>query len=100
MTAVGGSSMARRARRPPAQIGDRVAENEVVGTIGSVALPAPLAGIIRGLTRSGVRVTARAKVIEVDPRGKSIAAFGLGERPRRIAEGVLRALGRGPTLAF
>jgi len=39
-------------------------------------------------------------VIEVDPRGNSVAAFGLGERPRRIAEGVLRALGRVPALAF
>jgi xanthine dehydrogenase accessory factor len=97
--AIGGVARARLVYAPVAscfrtsgQIGDRVAENEVVATIGSVALPAPLTGIIRGLTRSGVRVTAGAKVIEVDPRGNSVAAFGLGERPRRIAEGVLRAL--------
>ncbi len=105
--AIGGVARARFVYAPvagcfetSAQIGDRVAENEVVATIGVVALTAPLAGIIRGLTRSGVRVTAGAKVIEVDPRGNSVAAFGLGERPRRIAEGVLRALGRVPALAF
>jgi xanthine dehydrogenase accessory factor len=31
-------------------------------------------------------------VIEVDPRCDSAAVFGLGERPRRIAEGVVKAM--------
>ncbi|MBR0646609.1 hypothetical protein, partial [Plastoroseomonas hellenica] len=55
-------------------------------------LRAPLAGVIRGLTRGGVAVALHAKVIEVDPRGDPAAAFGLGERPSRIADGVVRAL--------
>jgi len=55
---------------------------------------APISGVLRGLTRSGVEVTLRKKVIEVDMRGDPAAAFGLGERPRRIAEGVLKALAR------
>jgi xanthine dehydrogenase accessory factor len=57
-------------------------------------LHAPIGGVLRGLTRSGVEVTERTKVIEVDPRGDPAAAFGSGERPRRIAEGVLKALAR------
>jgi xanthine dehydrogenase accessory factor len=81
-----------------AQIGGVIAENEVVATIGTVALTAPLAGMIRGLTRNGVYVSVRAKVIEVDPRGNPAAAFGLGERPRRIAEGVAKALTRARVL--
>jgi xanthine dehydrogenase accessory factor len=39
-----------------------------------------------------VDVAERTKVIEVDPRGDPAAAFGLGARPTRIAEGVLSAL--------
>jgi xanthine dehydrogenase accessory factor len=75
-----------------ARIGGAIAENEIVARIGTVRLAAPLAGVIRGLTRSGVHVARRAKVIEVDPRGNPASAFGLGERPRRIAEGVAKAL--------
>jgi hypothetical protein len=66
------------------QIGDRVEEGAVVATVDGTALRAPISGIIRGLTRDGVDVAIRAKVIEIDPRGDSAAAFGLGERPRRI----------------
>ena len=78
--------------RTGARIGDRVEENAVVATINEIALRAPIGGVLRGLTRSGVEVACRTKVIEVDPRGDPAAAFGLGERPRRIAEGVLKAL--------
>jgi len=77
-----------------ARIGDRVEENAVVGTIAGVAVCAPISGVLRGLTRDGVEVTLRTKVIEVDVCGNPAAAFGLGERPRRIAEGVLKALAR------
>jgi xanthine dehydrogenase accessory factor len=57
--------------------------------------------VLRGLTRSGVEVTIRTKVIEVDPRCDPAAVFGLGERPRRIAEGVVKAMAafRVPELA-
>jgi len=77
-----------------ARIGDSVEEGAVIATIGEISLRAPIGGVLRGLTRSGVQVTARTKVIEVDPRGDPPGVFGLGERPRRIAEGVLKALAR------
>ncbi|MBV8120640.1 MAG: xanthine dehydrogenase, partial [Alphaproteobacteria bacterium] len=63
-------------------------------TVGSLILRAPIGGVLRGLTRSGVGVPARTKVIEVDPRGDPAKVLGLGERPRRIAEGVLSAIAR------
>jgi xanthine dehydrogenase accessory factor len=75
-----------------ARIGSCVTAGEIVATIGDIALSAPLSGVIRGLTRSGVPVAVTTKVVEIDPRGDPSAAFGLGERPRRIAEGVCRAL--------
>ena len=74
------------------RIGERVEENAVIAAVAGVHLHAPIAGIIRGLTRAGVEIASGTKVIEIDPRGDPAAAFGLGERPRRIAEGVLRAL--------
>ena len=73
-------------------IGAFVVAGDHVAKIGNVDLRTPVTGIVRGVTRSGVEVTATTKVIEIDPRGDPSAAFGLGERPRRIAEGVCRAL--------
>ena len=77
-----------------AQIGNRVEGSAIIARIEGAPLHAPIGGVIRGLTRNGVEVAIRTKVIEVDPRGDPAAAFGLGERPRRIAEGVLKALAR------
>lgn len=75
-----------------AAIAQRVAAGEVVATIGDEELRAPLDGILRGLVHDGVPVQARAKVVEVDPRGDLTKVFGLGPRPRRIADGVLSAI--------
>jgi xanthine dehydrogenase accessory factor len=78
--------------RTTLEIGDTVARGDVVARIGAWALTAPLDGMLRGLTRDGVRVTAGTKVIEVDPRGAAAEIRGIGERPRRIAEAVLRVI--------
>lgn len=83
-----------------ARIGDRVTEGEFVASIDALSLDAPIGGVLRGLTRSGVEVAAHTKVIEVDPRCDPAGVFGLGERPRRIAEGVLKALTKAPVLAL
>jgi len=83
-----------------ARIGDRVEEGDAVATIGAIPLHAPIGGVLRGLTRSGVEVAVRTKVIEVDPRCNPVAVFGLGERPRRIADGVLKALAKAHVLAL
>lgn len=60
--------------------------------MGDAALLAPLDGALRGLTHDDVPVAAGTKVIEVDPRGRVDDVRGIGERPRRIAEGVLSAM--------
>jgi xanthine dehydrogenase accessory factor len=80
------------------RIGDHVTAGEVVAKVGEISLRAPISGVLRGLTRSGVNVAVRTKVIEVDPRGDASRVFGLGERPRQIAEGVLRVLSRVPVV--
>lgn len=81
----------------PLQIGAVVQAGEEVGLVRtaqghSVSLHAPLSGVLRGLTRSGVPVQPKTKLIEVDPRGDPALCFGLGERPVRIAQGVLQAV--------
>ncbi len=73
-------------------IGNKVAAGEVVATLEGAPLAAPLGGVLRGLSARGARVSPGQKVVEVDPRGDPAACFGLGERPRRIAEGVVEAL--------
>ncbi len=83
--------------RSERRIGELVAVGEAVAWIEvdgdrRVEVRAPLAGAIRGLVRDGVWVEAGAKVLEIDPRGAEGQWQGIGERPRRIAEGVLAAL--------
>lgn len=74
------------------RIGDAVAAGEPVMEIGPHVLRAPLAGCLRGLVRGGVAVQPGAKVLEVDPRGDPALCFGLGDRPRRVADAVRAAL--------
>lgn len=76
------------------ELGDAVEQGQTVAHIGSETLLAPLSGHLRGLTRSGVTVASGTKVIEVDPRGPGAQISGIGERPGRIASGVLLALRR------
>ena len=74
------------------QIGDPVSQGQEVAHINTTPLHAPITGILRGLTRDGVPVTPKTKVIEVDPRAQSAQVSGIGERPARIAEGVFTAI--------
>lgn len=75
-------------------IGASVAEGQVVARIGTLAILAPFAGVLRGLTHDGAQVAVGTKVVEVDARADPRAAFGIGERPRRIAAGLLEVIGR------
>jgi xanthine dehydrogenase accessory factor len=78
--------------RTKAAIGQPVRCGEAIAEIESMTLVAPLDGLLRGLTHDGVPVTVRTKVIEVDPRSRAAEVWGISERPRRIADGVLRAI--------
>ena len=74
------------------KIGGAVSAGETVGSLEGIAIAAPLGGVLRGLSARGARVTPGQKIVEVDPRGDASTCFGLGERPRRIAAGVVEAL--------
>ncbi len=73
-------------------IGAKVGAGDIVATVNNTPLRAPLSGYLRGLTHSAVYVEVGAKVIEVDPRNPGTQLRGIGERPPRIAAGVVAAL--------
>lgn len=74
-------------------VGDPVKAGAVVAHLADRDIVAPLSGTIRGLTHDGVTVAAGSKVLEVDPRdSRDAEVFGIGTRPRRIAEAVLRVV--------
>jgi xanthine dehydrogenase accessory factor len=75
------------------EIGMRVEMGREVARIGGLVLRAPLTGRLRGLTHTDVYVELGTKVIEIDPRGDNADIYGIGNRPRRIAGGVMEALG-------
>lgn len=83
------------------KVGASVAKGEPVACIGNEVIRAPLDGCLRGITHAGASVKAGTKVVEIDPRGRPEKAFGIAERPGKIARAVLAAVAqaRGPCLA-
>lgn len=78
--------------RTGGRIGLRVAAGDLLGHVGARPIVAPFAGVLRGLCHDGAWLAAGARVAEIDASGSPENAFGLGERPQRIAAGVLEAL--------
>jgi xanthine dehydrogenase accessory factor len=74
------------------EVGDPVSAGQVIAQVDACPLLAPLNGVLRGLTHDSVPVAVGTKVIEVDPRGSTAIVSGIGERPGRIAGGVLQAI--------
>ncbi|MDE2600569.1 MAG: hypothetical protein KGL40_13195 [Rhodocyclaceae bacterium] len=73
-------------------IGDWVEMGEQVASLDDMAVHAPLSGHVRGICHGEVAVAVGTKILEIDPRRENADLFGLGERPLRIAEAVLRAV--------
>jgi len=74
------------------QVGDIITAGQVIAAINETQLTAPISGVLRGITHDNVPVEQHTKVIEIDPRGEQAQISGIGERPARIAEGVLTAI--------
>jgi xanthine dehydrogenase accessory factor len=95
---VGGFAAERLLRSPcdgvfrsTREIGDRVSLDETVGHVGDVAVHARLDGILRGLLRSGLEVTAGLKLGDVDPRASREDCFLVSDKAMAVAGGVLEA---------
>jgi xanthine dehydrogenase accessory factor len=76
------------------RIGDHVQAGEEIAMLEGETIAAPLSGVLRGLSARGARIASGQKIVEIDPRGDAALCFGLSERPRRIADGVIEALAR------
>jgi xanthine dehydrogenase accessory factor len=75
-----------------------VTAGQEIGEIDGVPVLAPLTGRLRGLAHDGAIIEQGAKIVEVDASADQTSGLGIGVRPRRIAEGVLAALNRGPII--
>ncbi len=75
-------------------IGTQVHAGQPVGSIDQCAAFAPLSGWLRGLAHDGAEVELGAKIVEIDASITSEAVYRIGERPQRVAAGVLVALDR------
>lgn len=95
-----GSQQAARVLRAPddgifealASIGDQVKAGQVVARVGANEICAGCDGVVRGLIRSGRRVTARLKVGDVDPRAEIRHCFTFSDKSLAVGGGVLEAI--------
>lgn len=95
---IGGRSVERVLRSPGEgilrtrlTIGAQVHANEVVASVGDVAVVAPFDGVLRGLMRSGLHVTAGTKLGDIDPRASCDNCAVVSDKALAIAGGVLEA---------
>lgn len=74
------------------EIGENVEKGEVVGEVASFPVLAKIPGVLRGILRDRVPVTAGMKVGDIDPRGIREYCFTISDKARAIAGGVLEAI--------
>lgn len=96
---IGGESGRRVLRAPAngvftglAHVGEPVQDGQVLGTVDDAPVLATCAGMLRGLLRSGVYVTAGLKVGDVDPRAERTHCFTVSDKSLAVGGGVLEAI--------
>lgn len=72
-------------------IGALVRAEDILGEIDGLMVCSPMTGTLRGISHHGAHIKENQKIIEVDPSNKA-QVVGLGERPKKIAQGVVRSL--------
>ena len=78
--------------RGNAAIGQRVEAGQIVAHVAGTAVPAPIAGVLRGILHDGLVVSQGQKVGDIDPRGQVEYCHTISDKARAIAGGVLEAL--------
>jgi len=74
------------------EIGDSVAERDVIGEVAGQPVYAPFAGVIRGLIAPGTAVSRSLKIGDVDARANVAACFTISDKALAIGGGVLEAI--------
>jgi xanthine dehydrogenase accessory factor len=75
-------------------LGDLVEARQVVAMVAGEPVVAGIAGILRGLIRSGTQVSRGLKVGDVDPRGDKSYVDTISEKARAIGGSVLEGICR------
>jgi xanthine dehydrogenase accessory factor len=77
---------------PLRKIGDLVRQGETVARVNEQDIPAPIAGVLRGILKQGIYVTVGFKVGDIDPRAVQEYCFTISDKARSVAGGVLEAV--------
>jgi xanthine dehydrogenase accessory factor len=78
--------------RSQLRIGEHVEAGEPVGDVNGAPLVAQQAGVLRGLSARGARVSSGQVVAEIDPLDDPALCYGVDAGAARLAGAVLRAL--------
>jgi xanthine dehydrogenase accessory factor len=96
---IGGKSAERLLRAPiagtiedRAEIGQRVVRGQVVAEVAGQEVRAQIDGVLRGLVRSGIYVSAGLKIGDVDPRADPSHCYLVSDKSLAIGGGVLEAV--------
>jgi xanthine dehydrogenase accessory factor len=73
------------------EIGDRVEDHEVLGTVGDLPVLAPFAGVIRGLILEGSTAATGSKIGDIDPR-LDARCHEISDKALAIGGGVVEAV--------
>jgi xanthine dehydrogenase accessory factor len=78
--------------KPRIAIGTVVDPGDLIGWMDETPVKAPIAGVLRGLMRGGVRLAAGVKMADVDPRGVVDHCWTISDKALAIGGGVLEAI--------
>jgi xanthine dehydrogenase accessory factor len=74
------------------EIGERVKEGQLLGSVAGLPVHAPFDGVLRGLIAPGTAVKRGLKIGDVDARADRQACFTISDKALAIGGGVLEAL--------
>ncbi len=96
---IGGYTTERLLRAPKAgvftsiaKIGDAVRAGEAVARVDDAEVTSAIDGVLRGLLRDGIEVSAGFKVGDVDPRAEPAHCHTISDKSRAIGGGALEAI--------
>lgn len=96
---IGGQGQSRVLRAPAeglvaahAQIGDLIAQEQVIAEVGGLPITAAFPGVLRGVIHPTVPVTRGMKIGDLDPRAARDHCFTISDKSLAIGGGVLEAL--------
>lgn len=83
---------------PLAEIGDPIAEGQVIARVGDHPIVAAFSGVLRGLIHESVRVTQGLKIGDLDPRAKREHCYTISDKSLSVGGGALEAVLSAPQI--